>query len=90
MSGSTAQLMTSPERRVGPRLRTLKSGKITFNNHFSVFDCIVRNMTQHGACIEIAGSLGVPSGFNLILADGSKRACKLRWRYDSRIGVEFS
>jgi hypothetical protein len=90
MPGSTAQQMPSPERRVEPRLRTLKAGKIAFNNHFSVFDCIVRNMTKHGACLEVGSSLGVPTVFDLILVDGNKHVCNLRWRYDNRLGVEFS
>jgi hypothetical protein len=90
MPGSIALEMPSPQRRAEPRLRTLKAGKIAFNNHFSVFDCIVRNMTKHGACLEIAGSLGVPAVFDLILADGNKHVCNLRWRYDNRMGVEFS
>ena len=90
MPGSTAQEMPSPQRRVEPRLRTLKAGKIAFNNNFSSFDCIVRNLHKHGACLEIASSLGVPATFELILADGSKHVCNLRWRYDNRIGVEFA
>ncbi len=90
MPGSTAQQMPSPERRTEPRLRTLKAGKIVFNNHFAVFDCVVRNMHKHGACLEIASSLGVPATFDLILAGDIKHACTLRWRYDDRIGVEFS
>lgn len=90
MPGSTAQEMPSPERRVEPRLRTLKAGKIAFNNHFSVFDCVVRNMHKHGACLEVANSVGIPAVFDLILADGNKHLCNLRWRYDNRIGVEFN
>jgi len=90
MPGSTAQEMPTPERRTEPRLRTLKAGKIAFNNHFSVYDCIVRNMTKHGACIEVPNSLGVPAVFDLILADGNKHVCNLRWRYDNRVGVEFA
>jgi len=90
MTGSTAQQTPSPERRTEPRLRTLKAGKIAFNNHFSLYDCVVRNMTKHGACLEIANSVDVPATFDLILADGIKHACNLRWRYDKRVGVEFA
>ncbi len=90
MPGSTAQQMPSPERRAEARLRTLKAGKIAFNNNFSVFDCVVRNMTKHGACLEVGSSLGVPSVFDLILVDGNKHVCNLRWRYNNRLGVEFS
>lgn len=90
MPGSTPRTATDAERRVEPRLRTLKAGKIAFNNHFSVFDCVVRNMTKTGACLEVAGSVGIPAVFDLILADGNKHVCNLRWRYGNRIGVEFS
>ena len=90
MPGSTAQEMPSSEHRAEPRLRTLKAGKIAFNNQFSVFDCIVRNMTKHGACLEISSTLGLPAVFDLILTDGNKHVCNLRWRYDNRIGVEFA
>ena len=90
MPGTAAQNAHSPERRVEPRLRTLKAGKIAFNNHFSLYDCVVRNMTKHGACIEVANTLGVPPVFDLILADGNTHVCNLRWRYNNRVGVEFS
>ena len=80
----------TPERRREPRLRTLKSGKIVFNNKFAVFDCIVRNMHMHGACLEVASTLGVPAIFDLVLADGHKHLCNLRWRYNNRVGVEFA
>ncbi len=90
MIGSTAQQTPSPNRRAEPRLRTLKAGKIAFNNHFSLYDCIVRNMTKQGACLEVSNSIGVPAVFDLILADGNKHVCNLRWRYDNRVGVEFS
>jgi len=63
MPGTAAQNAHSPERRAEPRLRTLKAGKIAFNNHFSLYDCVVRNMTKHGACIEVANTLGVPPVF---------------------------
>ena len=90
MTGSTAQGTPTPNRRVEPRLRTLKAGKIAFNNHFSLFDCVVRNMTKRGACIEVPNTLDVPAVFDLIFADGNKHVCNLRWRYNNRIGVEFA
>jgi hypothetical protein len=77
------------ERRSEPRPRTLKAGKIVFNGHFSVFDCVVRNLTKRGACLEISDTLGVPSHFDLVLADGTTRPCHLIWRFGDRIGVAF-
>jgi hypothetical protein len=87
-----AQAMSGPsfgERRREARQRTLKAGKIVFNRDFSVFDCVVRNLTRSGACLEVAGTLGVPATFELRLADGTKYNCRLVWRFENRIGVAF-
>ena len=86
---AAATQQTSPERRSEPRARTLKSGKIVFNRHFSVFDCLVRNLTSHGACLVVGDSLGVPSRFELVLSDGAPRPCRLIWRFGDRVGVAF-
>jgi hypothetical protein len=77
------------ERRSVPRLRKFKSGKIVFNHDFSVFDCVVRNLTDRGACLEFGDSVGVPQTFELQLADGSRHHCNLIWRYRDRMGVAF-
>jgi hypothetical protein len=87
---AAAMQSTSPERRTDQRGRTFKSGKIAFNRHFSVFDCLVRNLTAHGACLEVANSLGVPTRFELMLTDGTKYSCHMIWRFGDRIGVAFS
>jgi len=86
---ATAMEHTSPERRSEPRVRTFKSGKIAFNRHFSVFDCLVRNLTSHGACLEVADSLGVPTHFDLVLSDGTTHPCRMIWRFGDRVGVTF-
>ncbi len=84
-----AHAAPAEERRSAPRLRTFKSGKIVFNNDFSVFDCVVRNMTEHGACLEFGSVVGVPASFELRLADGTRHICHLVWRFDNRMGVSF-
>lgn len=78
------------ERRRHPRRRTLKAGKIVFNQGFSSFDCTVRNMSNQGACLDVAIGLGIPDRFELkIEADRFVRMCRVVWRTDRRIGVSF-
>lgn len=78
------------ERRGQPRQRVLKSGKIATNQHASVFDCTVRNLSQLGACLEMGSTVGVPQSFELTIApDGVSRFCKVIWRTERRIGVSF-
>ena len=76
------------ERRNGARLRALKSGKIVFNNRWSIIDCTVRNLSDRGCCLQLGDPVGVPDRFELEVGP-SKRNCRVMWRKDNRIGVQF-
>jgi hypothetical protein len=67
----------------------LKAAKITFSNQ-SVIDCTVRNMSQTGACLEIATASCVPSAFMLSIGgDMRARNCRVAWARATRMGVSF-
>ena len=76
------------ERRQESRHRTLKAGRIIFNNKQSVFDCLVRNLSDSGACLQVNGSIDIPVEFALDV-DGETRPCYLVWMTDTRAGIEF-
>ena len=74
--------------RAALRHRVLKSGSIEF--HGGVIDCLVRNISETGAALEVASPLGIPETFNLVISgDHSSRPCQVAWRKDKRIGVAF-
>jgi hypothetical protein len=78
------------ERRYAPRRRTLKTGRIVFNNRFSAMDCAVRNLSDHGAMLLVAGPQGIPDAFLLELDNGvAAHDCRVIWRDAKRIGVAF-
>ncbi len=78
-------------RKVVPRARTLKLGKIIFNNRCSTIDCTVRNLTVRGAKLIVGTQIGIPEAFDLrFAADGSSRSCKVIWRKEGELGVEFA
>jgi PilZ domain len=78
------------ERRRHPRARTLKSARILLNHHHSVIDCTVRNLSPHGARLDVASALGIPDEFDVIFdADNSIRPCRLVWHKEKQLGVEF-
>jgi PilZ domain len=78
------------ERRRKPRSRTLKTARILFNQHRSVIDCTVRNLSPLGACLNVASALGIPEKFDVIFdADLSVRSCRMVWHKEKQIGVEF-
>ena len=77
-------------RRRQERHRAFKSGKIIFNRKSCVVDCTVRNMSDAGACLQVASVVGIPEAFDLlILLDPAVRPCTVKWKSANRIGVSF-
>jgi hypothetical protein len=75
------------ERRYATRRRTFKGGSILFGAMPSV-DCIVRNISKAGACLELQAS--VPDAFTLVIKpELLKRTCEVAWRSAGRVGVRF-
>ncbi|MCL2385142.1 MAG: PilZ domain-containing protein, partial [Alphaproteobacteria bacterium] len=78
-----------PNRRRNDRRRTLKEGQIVFNDRQSVIDCVVRNLSDKGACLEVTSPIGIPDFFDLDLGQSGFRSCRIAWRKSRRIGVTF-
>ncbi len=77
------------ENRNIARRRVLKAGKIAFNQA-GIIDCTVRNISETGACLQVASPLGIPESFNLILnGEPAPKPCRVVWRKEKQIGVEF-
>ena len=79
----------SEEHRRAPRQRTLKGARIVFNNGFSTFTCTVRNLSETGAQLRVAGVVGIPERFQLAFDDGRSFECAVAWRRETEIGVRF-
>ena len=78
------------ERKGQPRRRTLKAGKIVFDHRSCVIDCMVRNVSATGACLEFPSTVGVPDRFDLVIAAESyPRPCRVAWKDNKRVGVTF-
>ena len=78
------------ERRGVPRSRTLKSGKILVHAHTSLIDCKVRNLSSDGALLLVSSLAGIPDKFELILeSNRTRHPCRVAWRGENRVGVEF-
>jgi len=77
------------ERRKAQRSRALKAGTISFNRDAAI-DCRVRNLSNIGACLEVASHVGIPDNFMLLVSyDNLRQSCHVIWRSDTRMGVEF-
>ncbi len=76
-------------RRAARRMRTLKKATIVLNGGYSVYDCVVRNLSETGAMLQVGG-LGIPSHFELVLdTTVTRHMCTVRWRTEDAIGVSF-
>jgi PilZ domain-containing protein len=75
------------DRRIVPRRRTLKGGRIVWLTGAPV-QCVVRNLSETGAKLEVHSP--VPHTFDLVFdGDQSRRSCSVVWRRPTRIGVKF-
>lgn len=81
--------MSEAEHRIAARHRTLKSGKIAFAQGAAI-DCVIRNISKAGACLEVASPVGIPPAFDLLIdSSGAVNPCRVVWRTERRIGVVF-
>lgn len=77
------------DKRVARRRRVLKQGRIAFDGGGAV-DCMVRNMSDTGARVEVVNPVGLPPIFTLVIpADRFTRRCHAVWGQHKRIGVAF-
>lgn len=59
-------LQVLDNQRAVPRQRVLKLGIIEFNG--SAIDCVVRNISETGAALDVASPVGILSEFKLLLS----------------------
>jgi hypothetical protein len=75
-------------RHKSPRYRTPKGAQIVSPTAGVSIKCVVRNLSQAGAKIEVWEP--VPESFELIFdINQARRNCRVVWRTEIHIGVEF-
>jgi len=67
----------------------MKPGVIGFED--SGIECLVCNVSETGAAIEIKGTIYVPELFNLTVdSERIDKNCRVVWRKYQRLGVTFT
>jgi hypothetical protein len=88
---SIGERAASSDRRMEPRPRVLKDAMLTFNAARSAVECTIRNLSRSGAMLSFSNPRGVPAVFDVQIAgEMEKRAARVRWRFTTAVGVEFS
>jgi hypothetical protein len=77
------------ERRRFPRTKVFKGAKVILAGR-SVVNCIVCNLTNHGACLHHSSTKDFPAEFDLSFDTGlTLRKCRLAWQSLTKVGVSF-
>jgi hypothetical protein len=88
LCSASQRIFGAMEKRTAKRTRVLKAGMIEFPG--GAFSCMVRNLSDGGAALDIPSSAGIPDEFSLHLPiEGMRFHCRSVWRNERRIGVTF-
>jgi hypothetical protein len=78
------------DRRQGARDKVLYGGVAAVNEHGSTMDCVVRNISDTGACVEFDTAARLPEEMNLTIArKGRSFLARLIWRQANKVGLAF-
>jgi hypothetical protein len=81
-------LLERVERRAATRNSVLRAGTIQFGD--GSINCMVSNMSNAGAMLDVTSSVGIPERFALVLSPGGRHMrCHVVWRQEKRIGVWY-
>jgi len=79
------------ERRKVPRQKSLLRGQIYFNNRNSTAECMVRDISSHGARIIFTDELTIPDVVELYIPQKEQNLrAQIVWRHANEAGVAFA
>jgi hypothetical protein len=77
------------DQRLSPRRNVTIEAALAFDAGRKRVDCIIRNISEGGAKIEVARVSILPSTFDLLLPGHAPQPCRVVWRALREVGVEF-
>ena len=66
----------------------MKLGRVWLD-YSSVLRCVVRDVSEGGACLVTPNTDLLPTEFELVIDAGDPRRCGVAWRTGWRLGVAF-
>jgi hypothetical protein len=78
------------DRRHGARDKVFLGGVAEINERGSTMDCVVRNFSDRGACVELESSANLPDQMRVtIVRKGRSYLARMIWRQANRVGLAF-
>ncbi|MBR0724155.1 PilZ domain-containing protein [Bradyrhizobium manausense] len=76
------------ENRTEPRQRVFKAGMIEFPG--GAFSCVVRDLSPHGAKLDLPSVVGIPHEFALSIPSAQfVFSCRAVWRSERRMQLRY-
>ena len=77
------------EKRLSPRRNTMIEATIVFDGGRTRMRCIIRNLSETGAKLEVASVTRIPRTFDLVVDKVRPQPCVVVWRAVKELGVQF-
>ena len=77
------------EKRLSPRRNTAISATIAYDGGRTRLGCVIRNLSDGGAKLEVATVRGIPDQFDLLVPRHRPQHCRVAWRPLKEMGVQF-
>ena len=78
------------DRRQSVRDKVLLGGVAEIGEIGSTMDCVVRNFSERGACVEFNAEANLPEEISLtIKRKGRSYLARMIWRHANRVGLAF-
>ena len=78
------------DRRQGSRDKVLFGGVAELSQRGPTMNCVVRNISEHGACVEFDSTAKLPEEITLsVPRKGRSFLTKLIWRQANKVGLAF-
>ena len=77
------------EQRLSPRRNTVIAAIIAFDGGRTRIACIIRNLSETGAKLEVGSVTNIPRTFDLVVPRVRPQPCTVMWRSLKEIGVQF-
>jgi PilZ domain len=78
------------DRRHEVRDRVFLGGVAEINDSGSTMDCVVRNLSDRGACVELESAAKIPDEMRVTIArKGRSYLTRMIWRHANRVGLAF-
>ena len=77
------------EKRLSPRRNTMMIATIVYDGGRSRVDCVIRNLSDGGAKLEVPTVRNIPATFDLLVPRHRPQRCRVAWRALKELGVQF-